>query len=125
MHITAEVANSVYITKTQEPKQVLAVEQTEHKTGFFYDPFGLGGSTIPQQAAPPPSPQPVINEAGSTEIGQHSVALTIFTAEVDVKLSQKMFVGLRRSIKKNPPRKLEYDLLYVCRPPLSTSHCRC
>ena len=109
--------NWVYSTGTERPKQV-PVEQTKHKAGFFSSLFGLGGGSTPQRAASPLPPQPVINEVEYLKVGQSSVVLTIFTAEVEVKLSQKISTELHRSTKKNPPRALKYELIYVrCSPP--------
>ena len=83
--------NWVYSTGTEKPKQALVVEQIKPGT---------------------------INEAEYLEVNQSSVVLTIFTAEVDVKLSQKISGELLRSTKKNPPRALKYELIYVRHPPL-------
>ena len=117
--------NWVYSTGTERPKQVPVTEQTKHKAGFFSSLFGLGGGSTPQRAASPLPPQPVINEAEYLKVGQSSVVLTIFTAEVEVKLSQKISVELHRSTKKNPPRALKYELIYVCRPPPPIPVTRC
>lgn len=111
--------NWVYSAGTEKPKQVPVVEQIK-KTGFFSSLFGLGGSSTPQRAASPLPPQPAVNEAEYLEVGKSSVVLTIFTAEVDVKLNQKISTELHRSTKKNPPRTLKYELIYVCHPPLPT-----
>ena len=92
LRITAEVMNWVYSTGTEKPKQALVVEQIKPGT---------------------------INEAEYLKVNQSSVVLTIFTAEVDVKLSQKVSGELLRSTRKNPPRALKYELIYVRRrPPL-------
>ena len=109
--------NWVYSTGTEKPKPVPVIEQIKPKTGFFSSLFGLGGnSSTPSRAASPLPPQPVIDEAEYLKVGQSSVVLTIFTAEVDVKLSQKISTELHRSTKKNPPRALKYELIYVGRP---------
>ena len=42
-----------------------------------------------------------------------SVVLTIFAANVDVRLDKKMTAELLRSTKKNPPSRLRYELIYV------------
>lgn len=57
------------------------------------------------------------SEAKSLQVGRSQVVLAVFTAEVDVRLSQKISTELYRSTKKNPPRTLKYELIYVC-PPL-------
>jgi hypothetical protein len=117
LNITAEVMNWVYSTGTEKPKQVSIIEEVKSKAGFFSSLFGLGGGSTPQRAASPLPPQPIINEADYLKVGQSGVVLTIFTAEVDVKLSQKISAELHRSTKKNPPRALKYELIYVCHPP--------
>ena len=45
-----------------------------------------------------------------------SVVLTIFAANVDVRLDKKMTAELLRSTKKNPPSRLRYELIYVRSP---------
>ena len=111
--------NWVYSTGTEKPKQTPVTEQVKHKNGFFSSLFGLTGHSTPQRAASPLPPQPAINEAEYLKVGQSSVVLTIFTAEVDVKLNHKISEEIHRSTKKNPPRALKYELIYVCHfPPL-------
>ncbi|KAF9644423.1 hypothetical protein BDM02DRAFT_3272450 [Thelephora ganbajun] len=112
LHITAEVMNWVYSTGTEKPKPVPIIEQIKSKTGFFSSLFGLSGGSTPQRA-PSPLPQLAITEAEYLKVGQSTVVLAIFTAEVDVKLSQKISVELHRSTKKNPPRALKYELIYT------------
>ena len=58
-------------------------------------------------------PPGAVDNAEYLEVGQSSVMLSIFTAEVDVKLSEKISAELHRSTKKNPPRALKYELIYV------------
>lgn len=104
----------VYSAGTEKPKPITVAEQTKPKAGFFSTLFGFGGST--PQRSPSPLPPPVVNETEYLKVDQSSVSLTIFTAEVDVKLNQKISTELHRSTKKNPPRVLKYDLIYVSRP---------
>ena len=47
------------------------------------------------------------------EANSLNVELTIFAANVAVHLDEKMKGELRRSIKKNPPSRLRYELIYV------------
>lgn len=42
-----------------------------------------------------------------------SVSLTIFSAEADVRLDQKLAAELHRSTKKSVPKKIKYELIYV------------
>lgn len=107
----------VYSAGTEKPKPVPVIEQIKPKTGFF-SLFGFGGGT-PQRIPSPLPPQPVINETEYLKVDQSSVVLRIFTAEVDVKLSQKISAELHRSTKKNPPRAVKYELIYVGYPLLS------
>lgn len=103
----------VYSAGTEKPNPAPVNEQIKPKAGFF-SLFGFGGST-PQRTPSPLPPQPIISEAEYLKVDQSSVVLRIFTAEVDVKLSQKISAELHRSTKKNPPRALKYELIYVRR----------
>ena len=103
--------NWVYSTGTEKPKQIPVIEQIKPKTGFLSF-FSLGGSSTPQRA-PSPLPQPAIDEAEYLEVGKSSVALTIFTAEAVVELNRKISAELHRSTKKKPPRRINYNLIYV------------
>ena len=109
--------NCVYSAGTEKPKQTLVVEKIKPKTGFFASLLGLGRGNTPQQA-PSPLPQLALNEAEYLKVGQSSVMLAIFTAEVDVELDGKMSRELRRSTKKKLPRTLKYELIYVSHSPL-------
>ena len=114
--------NWVYSTGTEKPKQIPVIEQIKSATGVSSSPLGLGGSGAPRRAASPPPPQTVISEAGYLKVGQSSVTLTIFTAEVDVNLSEKLSAEIRRSTKKNPPSALKYEFIYVRGPPFCVGH---
>ena len=41
------------------------------------------------------------------------MVLSIFAADIAVKLDQKMISELNRSTKKNPPTRMKYELIYV------------
>ena len=45
--------------------------------------------------------------------------LTVFTAIVDATVSEKLFKELNRCTSKNPPRDLEYSLIYVSKQTLA------
>ena len=82
-------------------------------SGFFSSLFaGLGGPSSPRRSPTPAlaAPQEPIN---LLEAHVSSVVLTIFTANVDVRLDKKMTAELLRSTKKNPPSRLRYELIYV------------
>lgn len=108
----------VYSAGTEKPKPLPAIEQAKPKAGFFSSLFAFGGNT-PQRTPSPLPPQPVIDETEYLKVDQSSVVLKIFTAEVDVKLSQKISAELHRSTKKNPPRAVKYELIYVSHPSTS------
>jgi len=105
--------NWVYGTGTKKREQVPFVERIEPET-VFSSLSGLDGSSTLQRTASPPPPRPVIGGVECLGAGQFHVVVTIFTAEVGVELSQKMSAELHRSVKKNPPRALKYELIYVC-----------
>jgi len=82
--------NWVYSSGTEKPKLTLVAEEI-----------------LPE----------IVDDAEYLEVCQSSVVLTIFRAEVDVKLSRKMSEELHRATKKNTPRALKYELIYVCHLP--------
>jgi len=57
----------------------------------------------------------MVPEESTNLLEAHSsnIVLTIFTANVDVRLDKKMSEELLRSTKKNPPSRLRYELIYV------------
>ena len=46
-------------------------------------------------------------------VNETNITLSIFSADVNVRLDKKMATELHRSTKKNPPSKLKYELIYV------------
>ena len=89
-----------------------ATKKIKPKMGILSSLFGSGQSSATKYG---PS-QPVTGKPGYLEVDQSSVELSIFTADVDVKLSPKVSAEIHRSTKKNPPRVLKYELIYVCLP---------
>jgi hypothetical protein len=47
------------------------------------------------------------------EARSSNIVLTIFAANVDVRLDEKMAVEPLRATKKNPPSRMRYELIYV------------
>ena len=107
--------NRVYSAGTETPEQIPVVEQIKPKAKFSSLLPGSLWSSTSRRTASPLHSQSVTAEVGHLEVGRSSVVLTIFTAEVNVSLSQKLSAELHRSTKKNPPRALKYELIYVCR----------
>lgn len=106
----------VYSVGSEKPAPVTS-KPAKSQGGFFSSLFGLGSST-PQRAI---TPQPIapVPEVDFTEVNESSVRLSIFAANVDVRLDKKMTAELLRSTKKNPPSKVKFELIYVS---LSPSH---
>ena len=107
----------VYRIGTKKTKQISSIKKAKPKTKFFSSLFGSGDNSTPQHGPSTSSPG-LIDEAAYLELDHSSVELTIFMAEVDVKLSPKILAELHRSMRKNPPRTLKYELIYVCHPPM-------
>jgi hypothetical protein len=110
--IQAQVLHAVYDLGTEKPPVIPAEEPRKplSRGSFFSSLFNT--LTSQHQAAPAqPLPQPVKKDP--TGVYVSSVTLTIFNAEVDVKLDKKLQAELHRSTKKNPPNRLNYSLIYV------------
>jgi hypothetical protein len=113
LHIKAEVMQCVYSAGTEKPPPPPpqpVLKSLKLNGGFFSSLFSTRSTpqrdvvSLPIYQADPVDPL-TINET--------SVALSIFSADVDVSLEKKMAIELHRSTKKNPPRKLKYELIYV------------
>lgn len=112
LHIETEVVRWVYAVGSEKPKMDTLKTVSNQTSGFFSSLFaGFGGSSTPRRS---PTPLPVPKESiNLLEAHSSSVVLTIFSANVDVRLNKKMTAELQRSTKKNPPSRLRYELIYV------------
>ncbi len=100
-------------TEKPQPKKELPKSATAGG-GFFSSLFssftGSGAPTRAVTPAPASSPRPQIDPR---TIIESNVVLSIFAADIVVKLDQKMIAELNRSTKKNPPTRMKYELIYV------------
>lgn len=111
IRIKAEVMHAVYAVGTEKRPLLEVLEPRKPKGGFFSSLVSAFTSqSTPQLETPALPPQPVKEP---TELHEINVTLTVFTAEVDVKVDKKLSAELLRSTKKNPPVRLEYNLIYV------------
>lgn len=90
-------------------------------SGFFSSLFS-SFATAPQRG---PSPLQAAPEPDDTEtkeadeqrrllqVNETSVTLSVFSAEVNVRLDERMKKELLRATKKNPPTSMKYELIYV------------
>jgi len=103
---------AVYVVGSERRSATHPAVPRKPQSGFFSSLVAAFATPNPRpQALPPPPPVP----KDLTEIIETSVALTVFTAEVDVSVDKKLSVELLRSTKKNPPQQLKYSLIYVSR----------
>ena len=117
LHIDAEVVRWVYTVGSEKPSASSKADAlktvTNQASGFFSSLFaGFGASSTPRRT---PTPVPVAPKESTNllEANSSNVDLTIFAANVDVRLDKKMTAELLRSTKKNPPSQLRYELIYV------------
>ncbi|KIK92678.1 hypothetical protein PAXRUDRAFT_829728 [Paxillus rubicundulus Ve08.2h10] len=111
IRIKAEVMHAVFAVGTEKRPVIEVVEPQKPKGGFFSSLVSAFTSqSSPQPETPVLPPQP---HKDPTEIHEINMTLTIFTAEVDVKVDKKFSAELLRSTKKNPPSRLRYDLIYT------------
>jgi hypothetical protein len=110
------VVRWVYTVGSEKPSaapKLDTLKTVSHQaSGFFSSLFAGFGSSTPRRA---PTPVPVVPKESINLLEAHSssVVLTIFVANVDVRLNKKMTAELLRSTKKNPPSRLRYELIYV------------
>lgn len=113
LHIKAEVMRWVYTLGSEKPVPAKQAAKAATSTSFFSSLFStLSGSASPQRAATP-TPPVLAPEIDQTAIYESGVALSIFTAEISVRLDQKTKTELHRSTKKNPPANMRLSLIYV------------
>jgi hypothetical protein len=101
----------VYSSGTEKPKP-LALKPEKAPTSTFFSLKSWLGTNTPQRITTPlpPEPEEVVDPL---TVNETSVSLSIFSAEVDVRLDKKVAAELHRSTKKNPPNKVKYELIYV------------
>jgi Protein of unknown function (DUF3684) len=94
----AEVMHAVYAVGTEKRPLLDALEPRRPKGGFFSSLVSAftGQSATPQSDSPA-LPQP---PKDPTKLHEMSVTLTVFTAEVDVKVDKKLFAELLQSMEK-------------------------
>lgn len=111
LHISAEIMKWVHSSPSPKPapsKPVVVAPQAA-VSAFF----GKLVSTFSAPAPPPPVIRETIRLEDLLAVKESSVDLTIFSAEVAVRLDKKLTSDLQRSTKKNPPSRLKYELVYV------------
>ncbi|KAF9051010.1 hypothetical protein BDZ89DRAFT_1098552 [Hymenopellis radicata] len=108
LRINAEVMKWIY-KLSSPPKSEAPKAPAAQAVNFF-------GKLLSSFTAPPPPP-PVVQETIKPEdllaVKANSVDITIFSAEVNVRLDKKLTTDLQRSTKKNPPGRLKYELVYT------------
>ncbi|OAX38848.1 hypothetical protein K503DRAFT_131582 [Rhizopogon vinicolor AM-OR11-026] len=111
--IQAQVMHAVYDLGTEKPP-VLSVEEPRKSLsrGNFFSSLFNSFTSHHQTAVAQPLPQPLMKKDPSV-VYVSNVTLTLFNAEVDVKLDKKLQSELHRSTKKNPPNRLNYSLIYT------------
>lgn len=104
--------NWVYTLAAETRKRPSLKPVTAVTTGFFSSLFGsfTGSSTPQKHITPLPIPATPIN---LLETSETSIILSVFSADVSVRLSTKLSSEIRRSTKKNPPSSMKYELIYV------------
>ncbi|KAI0637255.1 hypothetical protein C8Q77DRAFT_1216014 [Trametes polyzona] len=117
LSIKAEVMKWVYSAGTEKPQPKKEPPQPAAGGGgggFFSSLFSsLTASANPSRVAtpaPPPTPPPKVD---LTALVESNVMLSIFAADIAVKLDAKMIAELNRSTKKNPPTRMKYELIFT------------
>jgi Protein of unknown function (DUF3684) len=90
------------------------IKPSSHKASGFFSTLsdGFEASPTPQGI---PTQAPVVRKESIHLLEAYSsnIALTMFAANVDVRVDKKMAGELLRATKKNPPSRLRYELVYV------------
>lgn len=113
LHINAEVMRWVYSSGSENPRRtpVSKTFKSMGAKGFFSSLFtSFSASSQRSDTIPPAAREEVVNPLS---IDETNVSLSIFSADVVVRLDRKLSIELHRATKKNPPNKLKYELIYV------------
>ncbi|KAG2339109.1 hypothetical protein BDR05DRAFT_1062316 [Suillus weaverae] len=110
--IQAQVMHAVYDLGTEKPLVLPVGEPRKVSQGGFFSSLLSTFTSNHQPILAKPLPHTQVNE-DPTEVYTSSVILTMFNADVDVKLDKKLQSELHRSTKKNPPNHLNYSLIYT------------
>jgi hypothetical protein len=116
LHIKAEVMRLVYDAGSE--KSLPALPAPKHAKpnarGAFFSSLLSNFSTLgtPSRTTSPLPTAPV-EEVDPLTVYQTNMVLSIFSADVNVRLDKKLAAELHRSTKKNPPSKMRYELIYV------------
>ncbi|KAJ7727670.1 hypothetical protein DFH07DRAFT_930749 [Mycena maculata] len=115
LRIQADTMRWVYSSGSEKPKPPAAKQVKPSAPGILGLSWfsGFGGNTPQRVATPLP---PALEEAvDPLTVNETSVSLSIFSADVDVRLDGKVAAELHRSTKKNPPSKVKYQLIYTAK----------
>jgi len=111
LHIEAEVVRWVYNVgseKPSTPSRTDTLKTATHQTSGFFSPQS---DRVKASSTPVPMvPKAPINLFEATS---SNIVLTIFAANVEVRLDEKMTGELLRSTLKKPPSRLRYELIYM------------
>lgn len=110
--IQAQVIHAVYDLGTEKSLVLPVGEPRKVSQGGFFSSLLSTFTSHHQSVLTRPLPQPQANK-DPTGVYTSNVTLTMFNADVDVKLDKKLQSELHRSTKKNPPNHLKYSLIYT------------
>jgi Protein of unknown function (DUF3684) len=111
LHIKAEVVRWVYTVGIEKPSDISKTDTLKTGSHHFLPLFdGIESESSSTLEGAPAVPEESIN---LLEAKSSNIVLTIFAANVDVRLDEKMTVELLSATKKNSPSRLRYELIYV------------
>lgn len=102
----------VYTSGTEKPPVPTALKPIQKTTGFFSSLLQSFAASAPPTPQPPPAALPP-DPSTKLQLVDTSISLSIFSADVDVRLAKKVGDELLRATKKKPPSKVKYQLIYV------------
>jgi hypothetical protein len=111
LHIEAEVVRWVLNVGSENPSTTSrtdTLKATTHQTSEFFSP-----QSDPFEASLTPAPMVPREPINLFETTLSNIVLTIFVANVEVQLDNKMTGELLRSALKKPPNRLRYELIFV------------
>ncbi|KAG7090828.1 hypothetical protein E1B28_009910 [Marasmius oreades] len=114
LHIRADVMRWVYSSGTEKPAPPTVVQpiKTSVHTSWLSSFFRSSTPSRPATPLPPQTPEPPVDHLA---VSTTTVSLSIFSAQADARLDNKVATEIHRSTKKKPPARLKYDLIYTAK----------
>jgi hypothetical protein len=111
--ISADVLNAVFALASEKPLPKPAAPAAPKPAAGLLSGLWSAFATRASTPLPQPEPEPEAPKMDPAARTERTVVLTLFAADLDVKVERALAAELVRATKKNPPARVKYELIYV------------